>query len=283
MRHYSFVNVDEARVGGMDILFPDWEGDKERLCVYSPHDDDAILGAGYAMRAALDAGAEVHVFIVCSGDAGYSTVEEKDTIVETRKRETIRCYEQFGIPEKNIVFLDFPDFSAIQYVGRSIVPDREGHFRRSITELRTRRITRMLVPNHYHEHIDHLASYLIASFDAPQVGDVIAVDWAAPYAIKSVAQYSVWANLDPEDALVKGRDSALRANTLLLANAEVEEAVFDGISQYVSQQQIISDLVRQRQSRRTDDGRMLEVFIRFDPRPSLDYAPYKKYLIEKGL
>lgn len=90
MEKYEYLNVRAERFGGIEVLFPDWKKGDERLCLYSPHDDDAILGAGYAMRAAMDDGAEVYVIIVCSGDCGYSTPEEKDTIVGRAMNRRIR-------------------------------------------------------------------------------------------------------------------------------------------------------------------------------------------------
>lgn len=278
MNQYEVLDIRSERFGGLEVLFPSWQPDDERLCVYSPHDDDAILGAGYAMRAALDAGAEVDIIIVCSGDCGYSTPEEKDTIVARRHRETVNVYRAFGIPEANIHFLNYPDFSALSYVGRNISPTREGHFREVITLLRQRRITRILAPNHYHEHIDHLAASMMAQFDAPQAGDAHSVDWADPYPVRSTAQYSVWAELDPEDALVAGRDPRLRADTVLIAGESVEQKVAQGLHEYESQQAIIADLMEQRKARQLPDGRFIEVYRRFDPRPKLDFEPYKALL-----
>lgn len=281
MRKYSYVNTNTRAVSAdLNAIFPGWEGEKERLMVYSPHDDDAILGAGYAMRAAIEDGAEVHLCIVCSGNAGYSTPEERDTIVEKRRAETIACYEAFGIPADRIIFLGYSDFSAIQYLGWNIAPDRQGHFRRMITELRSRKITRILVPNHYHEHIDHLAASLMAAYDAPQSGDAFGVDWAEPYPVRSVAQYSVWADLDPEDALVAGREASLRANIVMVVDPTVEHTVHQGIRAYASQGEIISDLVAQRRARCLPDGRFIEVYLRFDPRPKLNFEPYKRLLEE---
>ena len=280
MNQYEFLDIRSERFGGIDVLFPDWKRGDERLCVYSPHDDDAIIGAGYAMRAAMDEGAEVCIIIVCSGDCGYSTPEEKDAIVERRHRETVNVYRAFGVPEANILFLNYPDFSALSYVGRNVSPTREGNFRSTLTLLRRRRITRILAPNHYHEHIDHLAASLMAQYDAPQAGDVHSVDWAAPYPVRSTAEYAVWAEMDPEDALVAGRDARLRADTVLIADEAVEREVARGLAQYVSQQEIIADLIRQREARRLPDGRFIEVYRRFDPRPKLDFTPYKM-LIDK--
>jgi len=278
MKNYEIVNIDNQTKGDLDVLFPGWEGSKEHLLVYSPHDDDAIIGAGYAMRAALDEGAQVHIIIVCSGNCGYSTVEEKETIVETRKRETLNCYKAFGIREENILFLGYPDFSALNYVGWKIAPDREGHFRTSITEMRNRQITRILVPNHYHEHVDHIAAYMMGAYDAPQVGDIHTVDWATPHTVRSVAQYSVWADLDPEDALLHKRNAELRANTVMVASEEIEKSVADSIMQYTSQLEIIAGLIEARKARRLTDGRFIEVYLRFDPRPKISFEPYKKWI-----
>ena len=282
LREYSVLAVRKETFGGLEVLFPGWDPKDERICVVSPHDDDAIIGTGYVMRAALDAGAEVHVIIVCNGDCGYSTVEEKDTIVERRHRETVNVYGAFGVPEENIIFLNFPDFSAINYVGRLLSSGREGDFRKTITEMRKRRITRILAPNHYHEHLDHVAASMIAQYNAPQVGDVHSVDWADPYVVRSCAQYSVWAELDPEDALVDGRNPALRADTVMIASPDVEEKVSEGLHEYVSQREIIADLMEQRKGRQLPDGRFIEVYRRFDPRPKLSFDPYKE-LIQKLL
>ena len=118
----------------------------------------------------------------------------------------------------------------------------------------------------------------MAMYDAPQAGDAHSVDWADPYPVRSTAQYSVWAELDPEDALVAGRDTSLRADTVLIASPEVEEKVFEGLKEYVSQQAIIADLLEQRKARKLPDGRFIEVYRRFDPRPKLDFEPYKRLL-----
>ena len=54
-----YYNVDTKAVSeNIDAIFPDF-GRDEVLAVMSPHDDDAVIGAGYAMLAAKRAGAEV--------------------------------------------------------------------------------------------------------------------------------------------------------------------------------------------------------------------------------
>ena len=46
MEGYRVLDVGKAQFGGLEMLFPGWSGKDEALCVYSPHDDDALLGAG---------------------------------------------------------------------------------------------------------------------------------------------------------------------------------------------------------------------------------------------
>ena len=92
--------------------------------------------------------------------------------------------------------------------------------------------------------------------------------------MRSTLEYSVWADLDPEDALVCGRDPALRANRILVAGEAVEQMVDRAIEAYVSQGKIIEDLVAARKARRTAKGSFVEVYIAFDPRPKISFQPY---------
>ena len=257
----------------IDLLFPGF-GKDEVLVVMSPHDDDAIIGAGYAMLAAQQAGAEVYVMIFCRGDAGYSTVEEKDTIEEVRKRETDACYGRLGIPADHIIRLNYPDFSAIGHWGWEKADGKPGDMPTILRFLREQKVTRVMIPNHYHEHIDHLAAHLMASFDCPQAGDAALVDYGTPHAVRSTLEYSVWADLDPEDALVNGRPSDLRANRILVASAAVEEKIDYAIEAYVSQEKIIEGLVKARSERKTAKGDYVEVYIAFDCRPKISFKPY---------
>lgn len=282
MDKFTYLNTNtKEKSASLEALFPGWDGPNERVMVYSPHDDDAILGAGYAIRAAIEDGAEVFLTIVCNGHCGYSHPEEKDIIVETRRKEAYDCYESFGIPKDHILRLEFPDFSALQYVGLFLDENkREGHFKKTITTLRENRITRILVPNHYHEHIDHYAAYMIGAYDVPQAGDAILVDWAEPYTVKSTAQYSVWAELDPEDAILAGRDITLRASLVIAADPSVEDKVIAGIKAFPSQASVIEDLVAQRAARKLSDGRFIECYLHLDPRPKFNFKPYKDLFSE---
>lgn len=271
----QFINVDKKVISDtIETIFPMWEPSKERVCVMSPHDDDAIIGAGYAMKAAARNGAGVYVMIFCCGNAGYSVPEQKEQIVELRKEETFHAYKKIGIERENIVYIDYPDFSAFQNLGWTLNSGKEGSFKEIVTLLRKLKITRLLVPNHYREHIDHTAVHMMGAYDAPQAGDPIVADWGCPTGIRSVLEYSVWADLSPEDAVVNGRSTSLRANRAIRVPEDIEKQICEGILQYRSQGEIIKGLIAQRAERSNGQGQYIEVYLNFDPRPKLDYKPY---------
>jgi LmbE family N-acetylglucosaminyl deacetylase len=91
-----------------------------RLLVVAPHPDDEVIGAGGAMRRAVESGIPVHVVFVTSGD-GYP-----DTLLtslrlrhptgrayvemgEIRQREALRALESLGVSPDEVSFLGFPD------------------------------------------------------------------------------------------------------------------------------------------------------------------------------
>lgn len=276
--NFKYYNVDNKTVSNdISDIFPDF-GENEVLAVMSPHDDDAIIGAGYAMLAAQDAGADVYVVIFCRGDAGYSTVEEKDTIEAVREKETVECYKRLGIPADHILRLNFPDFSAFCNIGWEKADGTPGDMPRILRFFRDKKVTRVMVPNHHREHIDHTAAHIMSSFDVPQAGDAALVDNGTPHAVKSVLEYSVWADLDPVDSLLNDRPTDLRANRILSVSADAEDKISNGIFAYESQKEIIKGLVSSRKERKTRDGRFIEVYITLDCRPKINLAPYIDFI-----
>lgn len=273
---FTFYDL-RARVRSTDIslLFSGWEQGAERVAVLSPHDDDGVLGAGYALLAAQAFGAEVYVFILCDGRAGYTSLEEKDGIVARRKAEAYSAYGELGVPRERILRFDYPDFSLHPFLGWHLPGGEVGAFARHLRSLRSLGITRLLLPNGYREHIDHEATYRLGAYDAPQAGDPILPDWGRGQKIRSTIVYAVWGDFSPEDALVAGQDTVIRANRAVSATDNIEQLVVRSIRCFKSQGRIIEDLVAGRQQRRNRlRDRSIELYLSFDPRPALSYAPY---------
>ena len=274
MSRFTYCNTDTRSASdSIEALFPNWQGEKEALAVFSPHDDDAIIGAGYAMAAAKANGASVYVYVMCNGNGGYSDPALKDTISEIRRKETLDAYRAIGVPDENVIYFGFSDFGAVLEFGWH--PEKPcGSLQKVITALRKNRITRVMVPNHHREHADHTAVHLMGSYDAPQACDPIVVDWADPTDIKTVLEYSVWADFSVENAVESSRSLELKANRILKVSADVEKAIDEGILLYRSQGKIIHNLIESRKERVAADGDFIELYIAFDPRPRLDFQPY---------
>lgn len=279
-REFKYFNLRANELSEeISTLFPDWNEGEEVVAVFSPHDDDALLGAGYSILGALDWGAEVFVFIFCKGDAGYSSLKEKDQIVEVRRQESAEAYSRIGVDEDHVRRFNYGDFSVFPFIGKKLPGGRDGTFAKTLPALREIGATRLLLPNGYREHLDHAAVNQIGAFDGPQVGDPILVDWGEGSPVKSFLEYAVWGDFSPEDRLIFNRKKGLRGNKLILADSSVEELVRNGLYSFKSQEEIIEDLVQHRKARRYN-GYYVEVYLDFDPRPGLDFQPYKDYLNE---
>jgi LmbE family N-acetylglucosaminyl deacetylase len=271
---FTYFDIEErASSPDISLLFPGWVPGDERLVILAPHDDDAALGAGYALQAAQVNGGEVYVLILCDGSAGYSRPDQRDTIVATRRAEALAAYRALGLDEQHVRHCGYPDFSLAAYLGWKLPGGVAGAMQQVLPALRELRPTRLLASNGYMEHTDHEATARIACFDGPQIGDPVLADYGSAEPVRSMLQYAVWGDLSPEDALVHGRSVSLRGNRAILAPDAAEEQVMRAVTCFGSQAQIIQDLVAHRASRRHAPG-WLEVYLTLEPRAALDYDPY---------
>ncbi|MHA1273170.1 MAG: PIG-L deacetylase family protein [Promethearchaeota archaeon] len=274
MEFYDFQK--EIKSTNIELLFPDWKGEKENIVIFSPHDDDAILGAGYCLLCCLENHANIYIIIFHDGSAGYTNIKFKNRIVEIRRKETINAYKVLGISEKNIIRYDLPDFSGIHFLGWKLPwSTKEGLFSKNIENLRRIKATRLILPNGYREHLDHLAVYISAIFDGPQVGDSVIIDYGIPSKIKSYLQYSVWAKFSPENALINQRSPDIRANKAIVVNKKIEEKIIEALKEFKTQEDIISYILEVRKDRKIDaNNRFIETYLEIDPRPRFNYTPY---------
>jgi hypothetical protein len=290
-RGFRFFDLDTKKeLQGIRQFFPHWRASEgENVVIFSPHDDDAILGASYVMLASLAENAQVHVVIFHKGDAGYSNVTDKATIVGIRARETEAAYRTLGIPPERVLRLELPDFSGNAYVGR-YKPTREGEesslgtFERLLVFLRRTRATRLLFANGFREHIDHTAVAASGLFYGPQAGDPVVVDLAEPWDIMSFMEYSVWGNFDPVEAIRRAAGNpgvtTMPANLAIVASESEERLVQQALQAFASQQAIIRGILEGRKERRVAGDWFIELYMAVDPRPRLDYRPYKKIIEE---
>ena len=109
---FEFIRLvgNERRVGtNLADVSRHWQGKKERFLMISPHDDDAVLGAGLLIQLAKRENVPVHILVVTDGSMGYCSIKARDTIAKIRRSETFECYQGLAVPKANIVWLGFPD------------------------------------------------------------------------------------------------------------------------------------------------------------------------------
>jgi len=277
---FTFVDLREKKASpDIEVLFPGWRENDERVAIFSPHDDDGVLGPGYLLQAIPFFGGEVHVVIFCNGSGGYSIVEHKPIITALRARETLRAYAVLGVDSAHIHRLDYDDYSLWPFIGWKL-EEGEGTFRKILPLLRRLRITRVLLPNGYREHLDHLAAFMVGAFDAPQAGDPVVADWGEPSPVRSVLQYAVWSDFEPEDAILSGDDVSVRANRALVAPEEAEAKIRQAMGAFQTQAQIVTGLMEQRKERELKSGKYVEIYYAFDPRPRCEYGKYLRRIQE---
>lgn len=121
---------------------------------------------------------------------------------------------------------------------------------------------------------------MVGAFDAPQVGDPVMADWGESTPIRSVLQYAVWSDFSFEDALLLGDHMDIRANRALQAPYEAEARIQEAMREYQTQARIVEGLLQARGERTLPGGRVLEVYLAFEPRPKCTYQKYVTRVLE---
>ena len=192
---------NERRVGSkLANVSRHWQDGKERFLMISPHDDDAVLGAGLLIQLAKRENVPVHILIVTDGSMGYCSAGEKDSIAEIRYKESLECYETLGVPKQNIICLGFPDCQLGNYRGRSPAKPDDAVAISGFTglqnafthHLRKIKPTQCFLPTSNDLHPDHRIIYeefLISMFHAagniwPELGEPLSnVPYVNTYAV----------------------------------------------------------------------------------------------------
>ncbi len=113
-----------------------------RILVLSPHCDDETLGVGGMIADARRAGVPVTVAFLTNGDGfpfaagralGEVRLSPNDYVrfAEKRQTESVAALQELGVPEKNVLFLGYPDRGLSALWGENWEPSRP--FRSSYT------------------------------------------------------------------------------------------------------------------------------------------------------
>ncbi|WP_020610773.1 PIG-L deacetylase family protein [Sediminispirochaeta bajacaliforniensis] len=221
-----------------------------------PHDDDAVIGAGLAVAAGVQARCNVTVAITTDGRLGYCDDHERKNIAEIREAETREALNALGNPDCR--FLSFPDGDLFTRRGRSLSSDApNGGLQGAYTALlREVRPDRLFLCSNSDLHPDHKIVYeelIISLFHAtgdiwPELGKTLAE-------VPQIFEYPIYCALSGEP------------DYCLAADKEGFGAKLAAIAAYQSQRQISALLDKVR------SGGGYEFFrrIRFDLYDPHDY------------
>ncbi len=234
MKYYRKTKRGMIITGAMSELFSTWKREEETWMFIGPHDDDIVIGAGLLLQAALKEGVQVHALITSDGRMGYCRLDQRDSIIDIRKKETLASFDILGLPRTNIHYANFPDCDLNSYIGRRKAkpgdPEIQGHtgLQNAFTHfLRTIQPKRIFLPTGADLHPDHKIVYqemLISLFHAsgniwPELGPVMK---KTPFAY----EFEVYCDF-PEQPEIK-----------IEADAALFQKKLDGILAYQSQEQI---------------------------------------------
>ena len=272
----EFIDFRDNRKGpSIEVLFPGWKKRGEAVAFLSPHDDDVVLGAGYLVRAVLEAGGRPVIFVFCKGDAGYATPAAKRSIVRTRRAEADEAYRILGVGVADLHFFGLPDLSLMTYVNRK-VPGKAGVLDRLLGMLRTYKAGRVVFSSPHYENWDHTAVFNLGMYAAPQAGDPILADLGPPSPVISGLVYSVWGDFEAAD----GEAGPLRADAAALAGESEERLVRRALHAFASQAAVMENTVAGRRDRRKGPGGWLELYQRARVRRPVDYGPYFERILK---
>jgi LmbE family N-acetylglucosaminyl deacetylase len=88
---------------------------KGRVVVFAPHPDDETLGCGGTIAKKLAEGYEVIIVVMTDGkflllkSFGIDNDPSPEQVKDIRREEVLRATKILGLPEKNVIFLDFVD------------------------------------------------------------------------------------------------------------------------------------------------------------------------------
>lgn len=126
------------------------------MIVFSPHKDDEILGCGGTIIQKRRLGVEVYIVFMTDGRASHqSHFITPAELVKLRTAEARNCARVMGVPEENLIFLEFEERGLRQH---QVV----AHLR--VAEiLRDLRPAEVFVPYHRETQADHVETYDIVS------------------------------------------------------------------------------------------------------------------------
>ncbi|MCA9251127.1 MAG: PIG-L family deacetylase [Phycisphaerales bacterium] len=132
-------------------MLPGLDDYSKRAIVFSPHQDDEVLGCGGTIIKKIEEGADVHIVFMTNGRRSHAGHMEIDALIEMRRSEAINAAAILGVAEDRVTILDLPDGKLGEHKESAVA---------SVGALLERiRPEEVFVPSRYDGPDDHLATY----------------------------------------------------------------------------------------------------------------------------
>lgn len=199
-----------------------------------PHDDDIAIGGGLWMKAACEAGVDVHLLAATDGRMGYCTLEEKETIAKVRAAELVDSCKRLGLDDDSkIHLLGFPDCNLSRYLGRRPAIEGEptiagytGLQNAFVDKLRSIRPDRLFMPSPMDYHPDHQVVHNEMQISLFHAAGAIWPELGEPTPVPAVYEMAIYCDFpEPPDLQLK-------------CDTQAFQAKLDAIASYKSQKQI---------------------------------------------
>jgi len=147
-----------------------------RITVFAPHPDDEIFGCGGSILKWLDDGHRVEIIYVTDNRALISWGKKENQLLEKEAQkflsltneeigeiaieEARKAARDFGIPDNNVHFFEFPDQEAELHIKKAI----------KLSKKIISNSERIVLPSDNNNHMDHQATHEIAKNSAKELG-----------------------------------------------------------------------------------------------------------------
>jgi len=192
------------------------------VLIAAPHPDDEVLGCGGSMARHIDAGRQVFVSYLSSGEHGCPD-RLPARAGPSREREAAQAMEMLGIPAANLRFLRFPD--------GGINPALLGQVGTVTSVLRELRPQLLYLPHPEDASFDHRAAFSLCWRAAGMAGSRNFFEWGtSPHWVPAVLGYEVWSPIR-EPAYLEDIDGVLDRKLAALACYQSQARAAKGIGQ----------------------------------------------------
>ena len=141
---------------------------KKKIIVFAPHPDDETFGCGGTIAKKVSEGHDVLIVVITDGRYAFLNVlginsdPTPEQLKEIRKKEVKKAVNHLGVPERNLIFLNFVD--------GTLTNDKEKVKEKIVKILSNNNPDEVFFPYKTDSHPDHRATYRIVKNSIKESG-----------------------------------------------------------------------------------------------------------------